>query len=943
MRGIDRTDIRSLDFSCRIHASSTATADAGNRTIRAAAFALLACVLAPAAAQTTCVPGTAADWMVVSDPLAQDIRPTECATVQQTPPDFRWPDITSDAAYQVTLTYPDGRTKTLAASQNWINWDEVLLPGTYSWRVTVTNSGGTQASRARAFIVDTASRPFLVPNMTTLLATITARPHPRGLPDATTLAAMQSQRQGAINDLLSEVSGRLNQSLPASPGSRDDADVYSKLALKSLMAYVYTKSDTYANDAVRRIMNLASWDPRGTTSYANYDMGARFITWTVAFGYDWLYPKLTSTQRSQILATLKVRNGDMYNDVIGTRSRIAKYPRDSHANQTLAAVPVIAVLLAGDLPEATTWVSKALPQAFNAVNPWGNEEGGFANAAAQGNWDVGELLPWYYVLRWATGINVAQKPWVRNWATYFAYFMPPGTPGGTSVFGDGFEINLSENHARYGKGYTHFAPSPLGRWHATQLKAEDPTRIEYLMSPPADFASASFPAGTPNSIHFKSIGQVAMHSDLSNAGRTSVYFKSSPRPYGAYNHSHADQNSFVVNAGGQRLAIESGYYDDYKTQHWWNWYHTTRAKNAITYDGGKGQLFYEQDGTMGYGAITRYESRPEYDIVSGDATQAYGGALTRAQRSLVYLRPNLILVYDNLASALNRQWEWNIHALNQMTAISDQKISIASGGQTLCIDMLAGPAMRFTQTNAWTSGPSSGAAQWHGKFYSTQLLGATEFIALMRVGCAATTASATKTSGVWTVPVGDKTVTISDSGISVATTGTTPPPPPPSPPPPTSGPQPYSGTPIAVPATIRAELFDRGGEGVAYHDQVPGNAGGQFRPEEDVDIIASPDAKLGPYVVNNFQTGEWMLYTINVPSGRIYDIDIRASTTSSTSAYHIEIDGTNVTGTVSVPRTGSWSTFKWGGRKRVKLTAGTHVLKIVADREYFNLNAIRLR
>lgn len=138
-------------------------------------------------------------------------------------------------------------------------------------------------------------------------------------------------------------------------------------------------------------------------------------------------------------------------------------------------------------------------------------------------------------------------------------------------------------------------------------------------------------------------------------------------------------------------------------------------------------------------------------------------------------------------------------------------------------------------------------------------------------------------------------------------------------------------------------MFDLGGEGVAYHDQVPGNAGGQFRPNEDVDIIASPDSKLGPYVINNFQTAEWLVYTINVATSASYYIEIRASTTYSDSAYHIEIDGQNVTGTLTVPRTGSWTTFKWLGRKRVSLTAGKHVLKIVADRQYFNLNAVRVR
>jgi len=72
------------------------------------------------------------------------------------------------------------------------------------------------------------------------------------------------------------------------------------------------------------------------------------------------------------------------------------------------------------------------------------------------------------------------------------------------------------------------------------------------------------------------------------------------------------------------------------------------------------------------------------------------------------LRPNLILVYDALASGVPRQWEWNIHALNAMTVVSNQRISIQNNGQSLCVDMLAGPPMQFTQTNQFTADPETG-------------------------------------------------------------------------------------------------------------------------------------------------------------------------------------------------------------------------------------------
>src|SRR6266508_4776563 len=104
-----------------------------------------------------------------------------------------------------------------------------------------------------------------------------------------------------------------------------------------------------------------------------------------------------------------------------------------------------------------------------------------------------------------------------------------------------------------------------------------------------------------------------------------------------------------------------------------------------------------------------------------------------------------------------------------------------------------------------------------------------------------------------------------------------------------SAPMPFSGTPIAVPGSFEAENFDLGGEGVAYHDNVPGNAGGQYRPNEDVDIIVSSDSAGGGYVVNNFETGEWLNYTINVQSATNYDIELRVASAFTGSAFHVEI------------------------------------------------------
>jgi len=153
---------------------------------------------------------------------------------------------------------------------------------------------------------------------------------------------------------------------------------------------------------------------------------------------------------------------------------------------------------------------------------------------------------------------------------------------------------------------------------------------------------------------------------------------------------------------------------------------------------------------------------------------------------------------------------------------------------------------------------------------------------------------------------------------------------------------PYRGVLWTVPSIIQAENFDNGGEGVAYHDHTPGNAGGAYRTDVDVDIFLLPS---GAYAVWNFETDEWLEYTINVTQTGMYRLELLVSNEvwSPTPRWHAEIDGVNVTGSISIPNTGSWYSFRWVGKTGIKLTAGVHVLRIYVDQQYFGFDAIRIR
>src|SRR4051812_16317203 len=150
-----------------------------------------------------------ADFLETNDPNAAAIRPADGATVQQTPPDFSWPDISKRARYTVDLTYPDGKTRALAAPQNYLNWNEALPAGPYSWTVTATDAGGARVSEPRRFTVDKNAQPFVVPDMDKLAAELKAKPHPRGLPEPAVLEKMARQREGAVRELRAELERRM--------------------------------------------------------------------------------------------------------------------------------------------------------------------------------------------------------------------------------------------------------------------------------------------------------------------------------------------------------------------------------------------------------------------------------------------------------------------------------------------------------------------------------------------------------------------------------------------------------------------------------------------------------------------------------------------------------------------------------------------------------------
>jgi len=108
------------------------------------------------------------------------------------------------------------------------------------------------------------------------------------------------------------------------------------------------------------------------------------------------------------------------------------------------------------------------------------------------------------------------------------------------------------------------------------------------------------------------------------------------------------------------------------------------------------------------------------------------------------------------------------------------------------------------------------------------------------------------------------------------------------------------------------------------------NRGGQYRTDQGVDIESTTDAG-GGYNVGYTRAGEWLEYTADVTEAGTYDLSFRVAAAAAGGKFHVEVDGADATGSLSVPNTGSSQTWTTITKNGVKLPAGTHVLRLAFD------------
>src|SRR5450432_3202882 len=164
-----------------------------------------------------------------------------------------------------------------------------------------------------------------------------------------------------------------------------------------------------------------------------------------------------------------------------------------------------------------------------------------------------------------------------------------------------------------------------------------------------------------------------------------------------------------------------------------------------------------------------------------------------------------------------------------------------------------------------------------------------------------------------------------------------------------------------IPGRIECELYDEGGEGVAYHDTdsinngsgklnpANGNFLNEFRMHEGVDISYTKDNNVDNNTYNKVmpqlnqlylgwtQPGEWVNYTVNVNETALYRVAVMY-TSNAGGAVSLDIDNKPATGSLKINTTyDARDTVAWrqwhhwnktDSLTSVKIKKGTHLLTL---------------
>jgi len=691
------------------------------------------------------------------------MQPPDGAEPAVNPPGFAWWRAPGAASYRLVVRDAAGKVVYEAADlKDPVHLPgRVLAPGEYTWDIEACDASGQAVARRGAWrfrvVKGLPELPWQAPN--TLLARV-PEAHPRyvflkdALPEVR--RSLQVGRRAAWEALKRVADRALKTPLPKRPvydtfeGKvrqrmgyttyfRDFRHYIDGSMSPLALAYLLSGEERYGLAAKRILLEVETWGVEGTMSVLSPfgDEPGLSMARHGHRAYDWLYELFDESERRRVREMTAARARQVWRRL--QRADYLATPAESHNGRLIAYLSEYAVVLKGEAPDAAEWLDYSLRALTTFYPHWADSDGGWAEGVSYALSYNTLYLPAIEALGAATGFDFYRRPFFRRVRRFFLYCTVP--KGEMRPFGDGAQsAGVGPAGAVLMMHHGRRFQDPTAVWYAEQAGGlaggvSDPlvallTEDSVKPAPPSELASAAV---------FRGIGWAGLHSALDRPAEDTFFlFKSSP--FGSVSHSHADQNSFCILKGGRALAIASGYYGPaYGMPHHAEWTRQTKANNSVLVNG-EGQVVRSIEAR---GRIADFRHQGALTYLCGDAAAAYGGKLTRFLRHVLFLRPGLFVVLDELASPAPARFDWLLHAIEKMQVDeAAHTVTASRGGASLAVRLDCEAGLTFHLTDVFDTPYNEGnppeyheqvANQWHFKVTTARPTAEARIAAVMAV------------------------------------------------------------------------------------------------------------------------------------------------------------------------------------------------------------------
>jgi hypothetical protein len=538
-----------------------------------------------------------------------------------------------------------------------------------------------------------------------------------------------------------------------------------------LLSALNTNQTAWTNrlvDNYQRYVNYFMGANRWTIDYGNGDQP--YIVRAVALGYDWLYDRMNSLQRSNALYALErvcrysMRSGVFWKGTNESGSSVVDYTGEwvgpylmpwysnakngsSHASMVNNANAVAALAAFPDDDDAREFLDHWLQYMIAKGTPYG----GFAVSSlprtyAYANYIVSGLI-WdmtaYHSVFPEMGLT--NTPWLRAFADWFARIIPPGYVEYHAEWGDTGQKGRVNYWAYYGVGrdlglltkdgnvWRHhtnearFAASSVGSWDFL-------ANVATLWPPPAQLTNDSAKL-------FIEDGAVVASSLPANdigafTNGVGVIFQARPRGNTGNHNANAD-GSFEMWAYGSKVTDAGGYNLE-------AFGYGAAAYNGL-FIGGQGV----QNHALGsypllplYGKIVAYTNGSGFTFWSGDLTASFTNASNpttsvarKVRRNMLFVSNSFpfLVIFDEIQTSAPRTNQWLFHvreatatnissvgfrfsSTNQVGQNISNHVFFATSGLTVS-NMTGSNVLRNPVTGVWTTDSSDPTRRAHALWY----------------------------------------------------------------------------------------------------------------------------------------------------------------------------------------------------------------------------------